>query len=77
MPVMNGFDATRIIRAEEAAAGRHIPIIALTARAMKGDREVCADAGMDDYLSKPIHAHEFEAMVQRWSKRTAQPVLTR
>jgi CheY-like chemotaxis protein len=54
MPLMDGFDATRVIRAAEASRGSHIPIIALTANAMKGDREACLQAGMDAYTSKPI-----------------------
>jgi CheY-like chemotaxis protein/HPt (histidine-containing phosphotransfer) domain-containing protein len=54
MPVMGGFDATAAIRALEKVRGGHIPIMALTARAMKGDRDLCLAAGMDGYLSKPI-----------------------
>ena len=58
MPEMDGFEATAAIRASEPADGRRIPIIALTANAMKGDRERCLDAGMDGYLSKPISPTE-------------------
>jgi len=54
MPELNGYDATMAIRAEEQGTGRHIPIVAMTAEAMKGDREHCLEAGMDDYFSKPI-----------------------
>jgi CheY-like chemotaxis protein len=54
MPEMSGFDATRAIREHERTAGGHLPIVALTAHAMEGDRTRCLAAGMDDYATKPL-----------------------
>ena len=54
MPVMDGFEATAKIRAAHSSSERHVPIIALTAHAMKGDEEHCLAAGMDGYLTKPV-----------------------
>lgn len=65
MPLVDGFTATSIIREHEGDA-RHTPIVALTANAMPGDREKCIDAGMDDYLSKPIDPALLRAAVERW-----------
>ncbi|MBS0371650.1 MAG: response regulator [Proteobacteria bacterium] len=65
MPVLDGLEATRRIRNQEQAAGHtRVPIIAMTANAMIGDRERCLDAGMDDYLSKPIKAQEFYERIE-------------
>ena len=63
MPNMSGLEATAAIRKLEEASGLHTPILALTAHAMEGDRERCIEAGMDDYLSKPIHASHLLAKI--------------
>ncbi len=69
MPIMDGFEATKKIREfSKKKSLSHIPIIALTANAMKGDRERCLDAGMDDYLSKPVRQKDFAAMIRKWIK---------
>ena len=65
MPVMDGFDAARAIRRTESTA-RHIPIIAMTANAMRGDREACLAAGMDDYIGKPVRPAELDQTLRRW-----------
>jgi len=82
MPILDGFGATKLIRQREADAqasttvdsptARHIPIMALTANAMQGDRERCLAAGMDDYLTKPIRKEELKGALERWIQ-TSQP----
>lgn len=76
MPVMNGYDATRGIRAREGNSEKHVPIIALTAYAMQGDRELCIAAGMDDYLSKPLQRGDLYAVLERWSRQARKKVST-
>ena len=66
MPDMNGLEATKAIREAEAGSGRHTAIIGLTAHALKGDREMCLDAGMNDYMSKPISPDKLTAKVDEW-----------
>jgi CheY-like chemotaxis protein len=69
MPEMGGFEATALIREKEERTGRHIPIIATTAHAMAGDRERCLDAGMDNYLAKPVAAASLLEMVAQYSPK--------
>jgi CheY-like chemotaxis protein len=66
MPEMDGFDATREIRKSELKTGKHVPIIAMTANAMSGDRERCIEAGMDDYIAKPVTRHVLNEILGRW-----------
>ncbi len=76
MPEMDGFAASAAIRAAEARSGDgRIPIIAMTAHAMQGDRSACLSAGMDDYVSKPVTSHELSAALERWlpAAHVAQP----
>jgi CheY-like chemotaxis protein len=65
MPEMDGFETTAEIRRREGAA--HIPIIAMTANAMSGDRDKCLMAGMDDYVSKPVQSAGMKAAIERWT----------
>ena len=64
MPVMDGFEATALIRAKEKTSGKHMPIVAMTAHAMKGDRELCLGAGMDGYVSKPIEEQDLFCAIE-------------
>ena len=68
MPNMDGFGLTRAIRGAERGTGRHVPIVALTANAMVGEAERCLNAGMDDYLAKPVTLAQIEEMLRRWTE---------
>ena len=76
MPEMDGLEAARRVRQIEKITKAHIPIIALTAHAMKGDQDRCLEAGMDDYLSKPIRAADLSKIVQTYGN-TKEPELFR
>jgi len=64
MPVMSGLEATRTLRGMEMSLGRRVPIVAMTAHALTGDREACLEAGMDDYVAKPIQVHALAAALE-------------
>jgi signal transduction histidine kinase/CheY-like chemotaxis protein len=66
MPVLDGFDATRQLRVWEGSLGRRTPVIAVTANAMQGDRERCLEAGMDDYLAKPVTMTALDEVLRKW-----------
>ncbi len=69
MPEMDGYEASRQIRHNERG-GRHVPIIAMTADALEGERERCLEAGMDDYITKPVKLHVVAAVLERWLATT-------
>ncbi|MDD5384043.1 MAG: ATP-binding protein [Gallionella sp.] len=72
MPEMDGYELTAAIRASEGES-RHIPVIALTANALRGEAERCREAGMDDYLSKPARLADLQAMLEKWLPAVAEP----
>ncbi len=72
MPLLDGYAATIELREREAGTGRHTPVIAMTAYAMKGDRERCLGVGMDDYISKPLARRELETLIRHWIPAGAQ-----
>ena len=65
---MDGFTATQEIRKWEEEKSCHIPVIAMTANAMEGDREKCLEAGMDDYVAKPIKKEDISQLVEKWKR---------
>jgi CheY-like chemotaxis protein len=72
MPELDGLEATAVIRVKERQTGEHVPIVAMTAHAMQGDRERCLEAGMDDYVSQPIRAQPlFDTLESVLRKRGA------
>jgi CheY-like chemotaxis protein len=75
MPQMDGFEATTVIRQKEKTTGNHLPIVALTAHAMKGDREKCLAGGMDAYLTKPIRPHELDELLRAYVVRRAEAAI--
>jgi two-component system sensor histidine kinase/response regulator len=74
MPEMDGLEATAAIRAEEKSTGNHVPIVALTAHAMKGDREKCLAIGMDGYLTKPIRPQELDEVLENYVAKRLEAV---
>ena len=70
MPGMDGLETAAEIRAGEDP-GKHVPIVAMTARAMDGDRELCLESGMDDYISKPVSVEDLRSLVDRWLSATS------
>jgi two-component system sensor histidine kinase/response regulator len=75
MPEMDGFETTREIRSRETPSGNHTPIIAMTAHAMRGDRECCLTAGMDDYVSKPVSSSALSTAIETFFPTLPGPVI--
>jgi len=75
MPDMDGYAATAAIRQREVQTGHHVPIVAMTASAMHGDRERCLAAGMDDYIAKPVKAGDLVTMLRQWTSLPAHALV--
>jgi CheY-like chemotaxis protein/HPt (histidine-containing phosphotransfer) domain-containing protein len=73
MPVLDGYEATAAIRTMNSTCNPNVPIIAMTASAMPGDREKCLVAGMDDYITKPVNSQHLAAILSRWLHQAAHP----
>ena len=73
MPVMDGYEATRRIRAAEQGSGNHMPIVALTADSLATDQQRCIDSGMDGFMTKPVSSVQLSAAIERWTRRRTKP----
>jgi CheY-like chemotaxis protein len=73
MPVMDGFEATRCIRAAAPTQGGAVVIVALTADSLASDRQRCLDVGMNDFLTKPVSSAQLAATIERWTGRRTAP----